>query len=321
MNDQIPALAKAFAAILKEWASPEEWTTMRRANAAETDPTICASHDFCDANEAMAEAFTKLGLTAPGDEGCEDGSPAFEETCGLWNAAWALAKKEDLTASGWEKEFPDFPASDIPAIPEGFEDVSWHNDSCPSFLNEAAGLIIFVEREDPEEREFTEVTRFNLCGWDQGTAELLLGSEDFEDILKALPGRPGINLPAVARSSYGVHYMRGGFMVVWVDENGLADLIDMGEGSGVPLSPEDPYPVFKTIGDARRRAEAAAWGARLGPLNLEYVLWCIDNNLPVVSADEQDPERTTTAERAWLDDFINRWTDAQAGEDAAFKEC
>lgn len=310
MTDQTKALAAAFAAILKEWASPEEWVTMRRANAGYSDPTICASHDFCDANMAMDEAFDKLGIAAPGDEGCEDGTSEHEAACALWNAAWAMAKKEHLTGCGWEVEFPDFEPSDIPAIPEGFEDVSWRNDSCPSFMNEAAGLIIFVEREDAAEREIEETARFNLAVWDQGADAHIAGGEDFDVVLEAIANHPAKDLPAVQPNTYGVHYMRGGYMVVWADRNGLTDLVDMGEGSTVPLSPDEPYPVFATREEARRYAAAASFGP-LAVLALEYAVWCSENNLPHVSADEQDPERITTVERDWLADFIARWEAVQ----------
>lgn len=315
MTDQTKALAAAFAAILKEWASPEEWVTMRRANAGYSDPTLCASHDFCDANMAMDEAFDKLGIAAPGDEGCEDGTPEHEAACALWNAAWAMAKKECLTGSGWEVEFPDFEPSDIPAIPQGFEDVSWRNDSCPSFLNEAAGLIIFVEREDAAKREIEETARFNLAVWDQGADAHIAGGEDFEVVLEAIANHPAKDLPAVQPNTYGVHYMRGGYMVVWSDENGLTDLIDMGEGSTVPLSPEEPYPAFQTYEEAKRYADAASFGP-LAKLALEYAVWCGANNLPHIAAEEQDKDALNPSQNWWLIAFCDRWLKAQEEADA-----
>jgi hypothetical protein len=33
----------------------------------------------------------------------------------------------------YQTEFPHFPAADMPAIPEGFADTSWHNIASPSF--------------------------------------------------------------------------------------------------------------------------------------------------------------------------------------------
>jgi hypothetical protein len=62
----------------------------------------------------------------------------------------------------YRKEFPDFPADDMPAIPQGFEDSSWHNDSCPSFTSEALGLRIWIDFADPEQRDIREGCRFAL---------------------------------------------------------------------------------------------------------------------------------------------------------------
>jgi hypothetical protein len=79
-----------FAAILKDWFSDEEWAEMRRRNTA--DPayagTSCASHDFCDANMAMDEAFTELA----GHEIDADN----EADCALWNAAWSHARRHHI---------------------------------------------------------------------------------------------------------------------------------------------------------------------------------------------------------------------------------
>jgi hypothetical protein len=58
--------------------------------------------------------------------------------------------------------FPDFPPADMPAIPQGFEDSSWHNDSCPSFTSEELGLRIWIDFADPEQRDITEGSRFAL---------------------------------------------------------------------------------------------------------------------------------------------------------------
>lgn len=55
----------------------------------------------------------------------------------------------------FQTEFPDYPATDMPAIPAGFEDSSWHNNSAPSFENTALGLSIWIDYAAPEMREYT----------------------------------------------------------------------------------------------------------------------------------------------------------------------
>lgn len=87
-------------------------------------------------------------------------------------------------AQSYRTEFPDFPPATMPAIPAAFDDVSWHNDSCPSFLNESLGLIIFVDYADPERREFPECPRFNVNVWDNGnTGTEVYSGDDWADVL------------------------------------------------------------------------------------------------------------------------------------------
>jgi len=38
-----------------------------------------------------------------------------------------------------------------------------------------------------------------------------------------------------------------------------------------------------------------------------YNKWCDNNNLPHVSADEQDKDQLTHEQELWLDDFIEQW--------------
>ena len=66
----------------------------------------------------------------------------------------------------YRKEFPDFEPATHPAIPEGFEDVSWHNETCPHFHNKALRLSIFVDFAAPEAREFPESPRFSVATTD-----------------------------------------------------------------------------------------------------------------------------------------------------------
>jgi hypothetical protein len=83
-------LADRFAAVLKEWLTPQEFAEMKRRN--ETDPTYadsaCASHDFCDANMAMDVAWREIiGGSIDADK---------EEQAALWNAAWADARQRHI---------------------------------------------------------------------------------------------------------------------------------------------------------------------------------------------------------------------------------
>lgn len=80
-------LAKEFVTILRGWLTPAEFRLMRLRNRNETNPNVCHSHDFCDANMAMLEALTNLNCAAEFD-------PADESHCAVWNEAWDLAKPQ-----------------------------------------------------------------------------------------------------------------------------------------------------------------------------------------------------------------------------------
>ena len=80
-----------FVEVLKDWLSCEKIESIKILNARETTTLNCASHYFCDANEAMIEAFYFFNEDLPDDEG---GYSQFI----LWNNAWSYAKKKHLTA-------------------------------------------------------------------------------------------------------------------------------------------------------------------------------------------------------------------------------
>lgn len=181
---QAENIAAAFVKLLREALTEEQWISMRAKNATpDYAGDVCASHDYCDANDPMADAFESVvGRPVDGDNAAD---------CRLWGEAWAIAKASDLTARNFELEFPDYPAADMPVMPEGFEDVSWHNDTCPSFLNEDEGLIIFADYADVQKRETQEpYPRFTIGVWDNGsTGETVAESNDFADIIAAIADR------------------------------------------------------------------------------------------------------------------------------------
>jgi len=99
-------LGTAFAGRLAEHLSGDEWTEMRRRNAAlEAGGAFlaCASHDFLDANDVMDAAFKwvvgramVLGSDVEAGRGTEAQARADLDLC---NAAWTWARAAYLTAS------------------------------------------------------------------------------------------------------------------------------------------------------------------------------------------------------------------------------
>ena len=49
------------------------------------------------------------------------------------------------------REFPDYDA-ELPTL-NGFVDNSWHNNTCPSLINDKFGLILWCEYADENKRE------------------------------------------------------------------------------------------------------------------------------------------------------------------------
>lgn len=79
------ALADRFVVILRTWLTPEEIAEVRKRNATETSPHVCHSHDFCDANMAMDEAWGSfMQAHIDGDD---------ESQAKLWNDAWDIARE------------------------------------------------------------------------------------------------------------------------------------------------------------------------------------------------------------------------------------
>jgi hypothetical protein len=71
---------------------------------------------------------------------------------------------------------------ELPTL-DGFVDDSWRNDVCPSMLNEARNLKLWVDYVDPDRREVGG-TRYTLCKYDNSTE--LLATELLTDIKEYL---------------------------------------------------------------------------------------------------------------------------------------
>lgn len=76
------ALAKEFCAVIAEWLTPQQMDIVRERNRT-IAAGCCATHDFCDANMAMAEAFENLAGFEP--------DTADDDVSRIWSTAWNLA--------------------------------------------------------------------------------------------------------------------------------------------------------------------------------------------------------------------------------------
>jgi len=81
-------------------------------------------------------------------------------------------------------QFPDYPVDALPDL-TGFEDTSWHNDTCPSFKR--GQLLTWIDWPDPREREDFDGCRFIVCRLDdegcltEGAAAL--ETDDWSEVL------------------------------------------------------------------------------------------------------------------------------------------
>lgn len=104
-----------------------------------------------------------------------------------------------MTYDNLAKEFPTYDQTALPAIPEGFEDVSWHNDTCPMFQHDGAGLALFIDFRDRKDREFQERDRFAVKrmtmgedGWELTDEGEYFASDDWAVICAYIAQRMGV---------------------------------------------------------------------------------------------------------------------------------
>lgn len=91
-KSQIDALACEFAITLRGHFGAGTWEAMRAENARHADERrtgVCASHDYCDANEVMAEAFATIVGRELDVQSADD--------CHTINEAWDRARVAFLT--------------------------------------------------------------------------------------------------------------------------------------------------------------------------------------------------------------------------------
>ena len=92
MTATAKTLAKEFSVALNALLTPAQMCEVVLRNAQETHPTICHTHDFCDANVVLHEVFLSHGMD-PADEG------GMEKWGRLWDESWNLAK-----ANGFQED-------------------------------------------------------------------------------------------------------------------------------------------------------------------------------------------------------------------------
>ena len=86
--------AKRFAGLLRIELGAAQFAEVKRLNGVQADKSICHSHDFCDANVAMADAIREIcGVDGRRLDLRDADAQEF------WNDAWREAKAKYLTAT------------------------------------------------------------------------------------------------------------------------------------------------------------------------------------------------------------------------------
>ncbi len=83
-------LANAFSKQLRQNITRSEFSEVIRRNKAQSDPSICHTHDFCDANQVILDAMKVIGLS-----GEYDADDANQHA--LITKAWDTAKAANFT--------------------------------------------------------------------------------------------------------------------------------------------------------------------------------------------------------------------------------
>lgn len=142
---QIPTvetLAREFAKVLLEDIGAPSLRMASLLNLREPDKDVCHTHDFCDSNQSMIDAYARLtGIPAAEVDVCTD---PFVTVA---NAAWSLAKSKVffLDTFGMVPNLPrpvgvhtpSYTAKILQSLREAFPrltfiDTSWNNDATDS---------------------------------------------------------------------------------------------------------------------------------------------------------------------------------------------
>src|SRR3972149_3384059 len=94
-NDKkkIEAVAREFSRLLLAEIGNKKFREVVKRNKLEKDKGICHSHDFCDANMVMQDAFKIIGMNLERDYPDMLQNQVIVK---MWNAAWDMAKKNDM---------------------------------------------------------------------------------------------------------------------------------------------------------------------------------------------------------------------------------
>jgi hypothetical protein len=83
-------LSALFIVGLRSTVTPEEYSAILKKNATPDYDGCCASHDYCDANMVMLEAYAHAMKRDPERVN-------LDKVWRLFNEAWTIARRDYLT--------------------------------------------------------------------------------------------------------------------------------------------------------------------------------------------------------------------------------
>ena len=91
-----------------------------------------------------------------------------------------------MNATLYSTEFPDFDYA-LPVI-EGFRNVSWHNDACPSLMNDDETLTLWCDYADVTKREMQGGRLFTLvrCCEVGRMGDLIIATDSLAEALRVI---------------------------------------------------------------------------------------------------------------------------------------
>jgi hypothetical protein len=296
------AIGRRFAALLLEDIGRKNLRQVDELNRDELREGVCHSHDFCDANVVMDDAFCDVTGTRPSDK--------LPVTDPLWERAWDYAKFAGFVRLACVKGVPDEPLETIRTsitmndgaalkahirIP-GAPPVEMLPDNLPTIDLDYWGrspklqILVYGQNED----EVTVHVRFN----DEGkVVEVMLGDPD---------------ILVVADHSSKVRVREGGHTTNWEQERDAnppchaGDLLQCPSGLvGVVMRLRDRYD--NDIEQLRSNDETYGILERLGKgvYNSVEQAWDI-NPLTVGTAEPSD--------FSFVPEFPKRLTEEPAGD-------
>lgn len=153
--------------------------------------------------------------------------------------------------------FPDFGVLDV-VLPDGSEDISFRNDTCPSFLvrryADGTSLVLYVDYADVGQREVKSGERFilQLMHGSGDPGKVLLSTDDYADVLTEVgDGTPPLQRPDERLTVFDLGAGGTAWRLTEEDAPGLYALVYVLDGpvKSIASHPEVDHLLFALLDD------------------------------------------------------------------------